>query len=491
MEAIMEGIVFVPGIFGSELYYNNGAPSEIWPPGPLDAIAGKYTQINELSDPVRVSVGDIIPYIGIPLFPVYSTIDSDLRDICNKINDTDDGPYLPAPYDWRVDLFTAARNLEQQVAQWAADPTITDITFFAHSMGGLVVRLLLESVIPSLPAAQKPAWVSMVRRAVFACTPHLGAPKALAMALGLEGDETLNPAQCKQLSGDPNFPSAYELIPSPARNLLFDANGRAWIPYNRADVVAKLGLYGQNITAGDLVRGALDIAKRNPTGMEYFFMYGTGLETDEFVEVVGLTTTGATVSDPESGDGTVPTWSITEAANQAVPPVPTWSGPGEHLQLLSTDAFRQELYRYFGLGTSASMVEAADSTHAEAVSVHCNKRQYAQGASMHILLIPDAPTETLSGTVQIRRVLAARNDDGSWSYSLSNSPVASKTVYIEGGPVKTHSLHMNAPTTPGAYQLEFSGDDATHLSAENAGGWFFVHNEKDFPTRGVGKRRKA
>jgi hypothetical protein len=69
----MEGIVFVPGIFGSELYYNNNnGSSEIWPPGPFDLLG--YTQISELSDPTRVSVGDIIDYIGLPIFPVYSTI---------------------------------------------------------------------------------------------------------------------------------------------------------------------------------------------------------------------------------------------------------------------------------------------------------------------------------------------------------------------------------------------------------------------------------
>jgi len=136
----MEGIVFVPGIFGSELYYNNNGASEIWPPGPLDLFGYTSEHMDELSDPTRVSVGNIIPYIASPIFPVYSTIESDLRDICNKINSPSNGPYLPVPYDWRVDLFTAARNLEQQVTQWAAGPGLTSITFFAHSMGGLVIK---------------------------------------------------------------------------------------------------------------------------------------------------------------------------------------------------------------------------------------------------------------------------------------------------------------------------------------------------------------
>jgi hypothetical protein len=43
---------------------------------------------------------------------------------------------------------------------------------------------------------------------------------------------------------------------------------------------------------------------------------------------------------------------------------------------------------------------------------------------------------------------------------------------------------------PGAYKLAFSGDDATHLSAENGSGWFFVCNEAHFPTRGVKRRQK-
>jgi phospholipase A1 len=485
----MEGIVFIPGIFGSELNYNNNnGSSEIWPPGLFDL--GGYTQISELSDPTQVSVGDIIDYIGLPIFPVYSTIQSDLTDICNKINSSNSGPYLAVPYDWRADLFTAARYLEQQVTQWAAGSGLTSITFFAHSMGGLVVRLLLESVIPAMAPAQRPAWVSITQRVVFACTPHLGAPEALALALGLAGDETLTPAQCKQLSGNPAFPAAYELLPSPARNLLFDTTTGAWIPYDRNDVVAQLGLSAPNIAASNLVRGGLNVATRIPAGIEYFFMYGTGLETDESIDVNGLTTSGATIVQQDDGDGTVPTWSISEAANQASPPIPTWSGPGEHLQLLSTDAFRQELYRYFGLGTSAPMLRSAVETPAAGISVHCNKHQYAPGASVHILLIPDAPTETLAGTLQIRRVVAAKGAEDKWTYNISNAPVGAKTIKIEGGPVKTHSVHMTAPEIPGAYQLAFAGDGATHLSVENGGGWFFVSNDKELPSRGLIRRPK-
>lgn len=494
----MEGIVFVPGIFGSELYYNNNSASQIWPSGPFDL--GGYTQIDELSDPARVSVGKIVDYVVFPFIAIYSVIEGDLRDICNQINGSDDGPYLPVPYDWRVDLFAAARDLERQVTQWAADPQVTSITFFAHSMGGLVVRLLLESVIPSLPPERRPAWVDLVQRAVFACTPHLGAPEALALALGLAGDETLTPAQCKQLTANPAFPSAYQVIPSAARNLIFDTASGGWIPYDRGDAVTQFGLSAANIAAGNRVRSELNIANRTPASMEYFFMYGTGLETDESIDVSGLTTTGATIVQQDGGDGTVPAWSITEAASQASPPIPTWSGPGEHLHLLSTDAFRQELYRYFGLGSSAAIVEAALMTaagvapglaaFAPRISVHCNKRQYPPGAPVHILLVPSTPTEALAGSLQMRRFVAARGAHGNWIYGASSAPVATKTVKIEGGPVKTHSVHMSAPTTPGAYLLEFVGDAATQLSAQNGGGWFFVRGDKDAPTRGVKLRAK-
>ena len=482
----MEGIVFVPGIFGSELYFNNNGASEIWPPGLFDL--GGYTHIDELSDPTRVSVGNIVDFIALPFFPVYGAIESNLRDISNKINQSSNGPYLPFPYDWRVDLLTAARSLEQQVTQWAAGPGLTSITFFAHSMGGLVVRLLLESVLPSLPAARRPAWVNLTQRAVFACTPHLGAPEALALALGLAGDETLTAAQCKQLTANPAFPSSYELMPSPARNLVFDTPSGAWIPYDSSSVIAQLGLSATNIAAANRVRSELNIAERTPANTEYFFMYGTGMETDESIDVSGLTTTGATIVQKQDGDGTVPSWSITEAASQATPPIPTWSGPGEHLALLSTDAFRQELYRYFGLGASALVAEAAFEIGPAKISVHCNKHQYAPGASVHILLIPETPTETLSGTLQIRRVVATMGADGKSTYSVADAPVATKTIKVQGGPVKTHSVHMPAPETSGAYQLAFTGDDATHVSAENSGGWFFVLGTKDFPTRGVQRR---
>jgi hypothetical protein len=212
------------------------------------------------------------------------------------------------------------------------------------------------------------------------------------------------------------------------------------------------------------------------------------LQTAESLDIEGLTTSGASVVTDEGGDGTVPTWSITEAANSASPPVPTWSGPGEHLKLLSTEGFRQELYRYFGLGSTAPMREMAAGITQTAIDVHANKQQYAPGESIHILLIPGSPTEALSGSISIRPLLAGKDGSGKPKFTLADAPVASKTIKLEGGPIKTHSVRIDAPSAPGAYQLSFSGAGATHASLPNAGAWFVVRSLSDQPARGVTRR---
>jgi len=83
----------------------------------------------------------------------------------------------------------------------------------------------------------------------------------------------------------------------------------------------------------------------------------------------------------------------------------------------------------------------------------------------------------------LQRIVVGKSADGKWAYGASSAPEATKTVKIGVGPLKTHSVHMSAPTTPGAYQLEFAGDGATHLSAPNADGWLFVRGDKSMPRR--------
>src|SRR3974390_633702 len=107
----MLGIVFVPGISGSELIFDNMQPP-IWPPKWEDLFV--YRELDELLDPGKVSGGNVIDVV-LGMMPVYDTTENDLRTISNSINDTADGPYLAVPYDWRIDLLSAVDTLAANI----------------------------------------------------------------------------------------------------------------------------------------------------------------------------------------------------------------------------------------------------------------------------------------------------------------------------------------------------------------------------------------
>ncbi len=473
----MEGIVFVPGIVGSALYYTpdgGPAPEQIWPPGPLDVFG--YLETNLLIDPQRVSFGAVIDTVILPCVNVYGTTENDLRDISNKINKVANGPYLPAPYDWRINLFDSADQIERQISNWLTTNALTEITIVCHSMGGLLVRLLVESKYKNTPPAQLPSWLSITKRILFACTPHLGAPTALVEVLGLEPDVTISGADLKKLSNDSHFPSAYQLVPAASRSLLFNSNDNSFVKYDDPAVVNALGLSQANLTAADGSRAALDLSKK-PDGIEYFFVYGTGQQTNKSIDISGLSLAGASVSTDDLGDGTVPSWSVTEAAAQHSPSIPLWHGPGDHLGILTTNLFRQELYNYFGLGRIAPLLVTAKP----GVVVSTNKHHYKEGDTISVLLIPDSATEKLSGSLTLSRL----GPDGKTMVAMTS---LQKKVTVEGGPIQQHAVKIIAPQTPGAYRLDFEGDDATHATSQGTTGWFVVAPSEGATIRGLKPR---
>jgi hypothetical protein len=458
----MEGLVFVPGIFGSELYFHpegGGPPELIWPPGPDDL--NGYLSIDELVDPRRVSVGDVVDTAFGLCYPVYEPIEGVLRAIADNLNDSAPGTYLAVPYDWRKNLFDGAAELERAVTQWADGSGFESIAFFSHSMGGLVTRLLLENILPSRPPADRPAWLPLVKRAVFACTPHLGAPKSLSNALGLEGDETLTADQLRRVMEDTNFPSGFQLMPSPSRDILYDTPKGKYVPYDRADVAKGLGLSLENLAKGAAARTALD-AFAKPRAVDYYFMYGSGLATDVSIAIDGLSTHGASPRQNVAGDGTVPSWSITEAAAQFAPPVPTWGGAGEHLAILSTEPFEKALRAYFGVAAAAAFAAVASPE----IYVHCDRTQYAPGQPIQALLTLARPANALRGALSFQRL----QPDG----SLAATSAAGTPVSMTDGSFDHTSVQIPAPTEPGAYRLVFGGEGATHRHREMAGSGFLV-----------------
>jgi phospholipase A1 len=449
----MQGIVFVPGISGSELIYRNQQPP-IWPPKWTDLFV--YRELDELLDPINDTVGAVIDS-ALGLIPFYETTENDLRAISSSVNGVADGPYLPAPYDWRIDLLTAVDDLARKIETFSN--SVDEISIGSHSMGGLLTRLLLESKYST--SNPPPAWFGKITRALFVCTPHLGAPTALARILGLEVTEVvIQPDQMKQFAGDPHFPAVYQLMPTADRGILFDTTANKFIRYDDPAVIAAFGLSTPNLNSATRYNAALNPSGK-PSTVQYLFVYGTGQQTDEYVNVAGLSLDGATASQNDLGDGTVPIWSITEAAAQYTPNIQTQSFPGSHVGILATDPFRQFLYSYFGASGHTPLVEDGPG-----VKVSLNKRTYRPGETMHVLLIPDEEASSLSGSLTLSRYP---------SEGLAPVPLGSQQeVQFRGGPARSLPSRLIAPNTPGIYRLDFGGANATHKTSDKVAGWFAV-----------------
>lgn len=448
----MKGIVFVPGISGSELIFQNMQPP-IWPPKWDDLFV--YRELDELLDPNNVSIGNVIDEV-LDLMMVYQTTEDDLRSISGSINGGANGPYLPAPYDWRIDLLSAVDTLANKIDAFVNASGLTEVAIVAHSMGGLLTRLLLEWKFAN---SAPPPWFGKITRALFVCTPHLGAPTALARLLGLEVTEfVIQPDQMKKFAADPHFPAVYQLLPPPASSILYDTVSGKFVSYNDPAVIAALGLSNHNLQAAQTYSQALNPGRK--PDVKYLFVYGTGQQTDERVNIAGLTVNGATPWQDDQGDGTVPSWSITAAAAQFTPHIPTQSFVGDHVGILVTDAFRQFLYAYFGLGGPAPLVRDAPG-----LVVSLNKRTYAPGETIHALLIPDEETQLMSGSLRLSRVAGRQ--------TLSALGTRQE-VSFRGGPIRSLVSKLAAPKTPGLYRLDFDGAGASHKTSDQVAGWFIV-----------------
>lgn len=458
----MKGIVFVPGITGSEMLFSGNI---IWPPDLGDVLNG-YQKLAQLMDPIKVSVGNVIDSVQVLVYCdiIYKTTEEDLQEISNEINGIANSPYCPVPYDWRLDLFAAADKLATTIDHWyAANAGMTEITIVCHSMGGLVGRLLMEWKLAKSP--HPPKWFSLIDKLLFICTPHLGAPKALAESLGLETSSTIQGPDLKTFSADPHFPSAYELFPDASRNILYDWKSSKYIRYDDAGVVKAFGLNQANLDAAKKTAGKLDVSKR-PKAVKYMFVYGTDQKTDDGVAIYGLSLDKAypfqwpSSSPDEWGDGVVPAWSVKEVAQSANPKIPTWSGPGDHIGILQTGGFRQELRAYFGL---TGMPPQLSADH-PVVVISLNKRSYSPSETIEGLIIPDTPTATFSGGYFLSHM------DGRRGSMVPITP-SQEILYRGGAPTSFVRIRVSAPDTPGAYRLEFEG---SHRTTDRTAGWFAV-----------------
>ncbi|HEX5283887.1 MAG TPA: hypothetical protein VFW30_07200, partial [Bryocella sp.] len=167
-EPALGTVVVLPGILGSELVEGN---QTIW----LDVwsiICGEFDQFPLNSDGTSVediNAPELVPPILFQNY--YGEIQARLA--------ADGWRVVPFPYDWRLDIAASARSLKEAIDRSVASDQ--PLRFVAHSMGGLVVRSLLNQHLELR---------NRLARFIMLGTPNFGSFAIPLLYNGLDG--TLN-----------------------------------------------------------------------------------------------------------------------------------------------------------------------------------------------------------------------------------------------------------------------------------------------------------
>jgi pimeloyl-ACP methyl ester carboxylesterase len=422
----MKSVLFVPGTMGSIL--STPAGEEVWPPTPTETVFGYKRTAKLLQD--DLVVGDIVRQVS--CFDVYKPLIDTLAAMGFK--ETGAGDRLDIfPYDWRLDLEDLADKLADRLD--AIPAGATSISVVAHSMGGLVARLVLESG----KFDAKP-WFNKIDAFIALATPHLGAPLALARVLGLDTAMGISAADFRVIGGDRRYPSGYQLLPAPAEAACWDIKPNSTLGqldiYDPA-VAQSLGLDPNLVERAAWVHRTL--AKGGaPTHIRYFYFAGTGHKTATRLNV-GTDSTQVTRSE-DAGDGTVPLWSALPKSGQKQLVV------GEHASFFTETTFKAVFFRLFGKNFPTPPVGLAGPPATLSVqSITIRKED-----EIELVIAPPAPLGAVKGKVVIERT-----DDPAKPFAAFGKDA---DVSYAGPPVPILKLRLPATNTPGHYRVNFVGE---------------------------------
>ncbi|MFL1391224.1 alpha/beta hydrolase [Pseudomonas tritici] len=449
----MDVVFLVPGIMGTRLILPGKKPGdkdeEVWPPSPTEA-AIKYNRLEKLMDP-GLKPGS--PIDKVACFNFYSLLRTHLDDLGYN-NDDGVKRRVEFGYDWRLDNFHTADLLAQRIAAEYAKGA-RNFFLVAHSMGGLVARLLLESG----KYAGAP-WFKSIRLLVTLGTPHLGAPLALARIFGLDGTAGLNAADIAKLANNPAFPSAYQLIPAPDEAVIWSvespdlANVDPYNPENAKD----LGLVPELLQHARNLHEVLARQKR-PEHVRYFYFAGSGHRTLTRVNVTHSPGTAVKHSQSrltftdDAGDGTVPLYSSLPSKGQRQIVI------NEHSTVFKGTAFRRAFFRLLG-GNDGPALERATSKEAQGtlLSGSLDRDTYAVGQEVELTLqavdrnLSDGASliELIEGELILERL----DSDHQRPSEVARLPLAYNGIPLR----RLNTLLDSVTTIPGIYRLVFKGN---------------------------------
>jgi pimeloyl-ACP methyl ester carboxylesterase len=447
----MEAVVLIHGITGSKLAQQQGGSLvDIWPPDTSDLLGYSQAKFDILLDKT-LKVTGIIDDAMDGCVQVYAPIEVDLKDICtNHIS----AEYDVFVYDWRENVFTSMSALATFLTSIGSKASIASITLICHSQGGQIARLMSESGTYS-----GSPWFAKIKRALFICTPHMGAPKGLAEFVGLESVDLIS-ARNVQIAAK-TWDSAYQLLPAPNAPgnpvILDDGTPEDFYQQSVAQVLGLDPAKLTNVTKKTF--STLDFAKK-PPGVQYSFIVGTGQKTVEGIDIDSTQNppTFAPITN-DLGDGTVPIWSASYTGGTGVPT----DMPGDHVGIMNTGAFRSALYGYFGVSPAALL--ALHPTMPTAV-VSLNKRTYRPGERMSLLIIPDIEASQITVNLSIRRL------SGPKGQLVPHGP--GQSVVYQGAPTKFIKMSLAAPMDPGGYRIDLDGQSPTHVTTDRTAARFAV-----------------
>lgn len=434
---IMNTIVFLPGILGSELFLptEDGGKEQIWPPTAFEAKIWGYP------DPERLLREDIFPgspISGVFIVDFYGSLDEDLQEIARRTRSN----YIAFGYDWRLDITKTAALLADRLDGIKLGKN-DSITLVGHSMGGLVCRYLLES-----GSFDKRKWFAKINAFLGLAVPNLGSAVAIGRALGLEGTVGLSADAVRSLSADSRYPSLYQLLPPPNHTALWHRIGSAFSAMDLFNDKHReelgLDLCAKNLAVSKATWGTLATITK-PDHVRYVFLAGTGHDTVARIEA-SRRPPPRMISSDDAGDGTVVLWS-------AIPPAyPHAVSYGSHESFFQRGPARDMLFGVFGLYRSGRMF-AAEALTKPPIDLSIESQLFGPEQPMDVVLIPSAPSNHIKGVAYFEQRVEDAADG-----RVRFIPMGSGSEISYSGPsVRVASLRLLAPSEAGIYRIRFDG----------------------------------
>ena len=434
----IDKVILVPGICGSVLKDGNDT---IWPGTPWNVEFQSYPDayVNVLAHSKTLQATDVLRSVPLDVFGVtvhhFDGYQSAITALENMGFHESNGSLVPWAYDWRIDIRDAAKALRDRLAQ--PDFAGRTVAIVAHSMGGLVSRYMLEN----LDAPIK------IELCVLVAVPHLGAPACLQNILGLRPEIFLSAAQCQAALRNPDFPSAYQLLPRPGVPTLLEPSAATGFvirdPYKDAALSVSMNLVAGSMKAQSDFSDALDhMAPGFTPPCRYVGIVGNAQSTTTANYLQGGSALQG-VEEAAGGDGTVPLWSAAPAG------IPIRYVSATHAGMFADDDTVAMLRAVLTPGKPGGrLLSIKPSGQPPVLSVQAIQQSVETDKDYTVALVTDIPATEIDAMLVVE----------------SNSKAGTKTtkvpVQYKGGKLRSVSVDLTAPPEPGVVRLSVEPNKA-------------------------------